>query len=174
MVFKWGKRDDTTFKRNLHNISESMTVTTNTISVKGRRITYISDPLDPQDAVTLGYLKSNYELQSIGGTSSRPPPPPTQPLTEINAHNLRVINLGDPLHELDAINKRYLLNEINKLGNFDSILQKKTITLDRSGNNFTAYNNRVTNIGSPKSSRDAVNLSYMIEYVEKKFAELKI
>ena len=72
------------------------------ISMNNHKLVNLSDPIEPQDATTRGYVKNftRNNFLKLDGTNNME--------GDLNVDNHKIINLSDPVDGGDVINKSYL------------------------------------------------------------------
>ena len=77
------------------------------LSMNNHKITNLSEPIEPEDAATRGYIKNftRNNFLKLDGTNNME--------GDVNADNHKIINLSDPVDDGDVINKSYLESTTN-------------------------------------------------------------
>ena len=133
------------------------------INMSGHKITNISTPSNPGDIVNKSYVDSeitnisnslNNYLPLTGGTMAG----------TINMGNHSITNVNNPTNTNDVANKFYVDTSISSLSN-----SLKSLYLPLSGGTLSGTlnlsNNRIMGVGTPTSNNDAVNKSYVDNYI---------
>ena len=112
------------------------------LSMNNHKITNLSEPIEPEDAATRGYIKNftRNNFLKLEGTNNME--------GDLNADNHKIINLSDPVDDGDVINKRYLESTTN---NF----------LRRDGGELNLSNDKIVNLSEPTEVQDAATKQYV-------------
>ncbi|MBF5051166.1 hypothetical protein CLAVI_000802 [Candidatus Clavichlamydia salmonicola] len=133
-----------------------------TLNLDGNRITGLSDPLDPLDAVNLAYIldalsnitDTHSALALSGGSLSGP----------LNLQGHSITGVPAPLEPLDAVNLAYILDALNDISmEFSSLLPLRGGILR---GHLDLGGNSITGLSDPFLPTDAVNLSYFLKKIE--------
>ena len=116
------------------------------LSMNTHKITNLSEPIEPHDAKTRGYVKNftRYNFLKLDGTNNME--------GDLNADNHKIINLSDPSDDGDVINKSYLESATNNLFRRDGS--------DSIGGELNLSNNKIVNVTNPTLAQDAVTKHY--------------
>ena len=110
------------------------------LSMNTHKITNLSEPIEPEDAATRGYIKNftRNNFLKLDGTNNME--------GDLNADNHKIINLSDPVDDGDVINKSYL---------------ESTTNFRRDGGDLNLSNNKIVNLSEPTEVQDAATKQYV-------------
>ena len=116
------------------------------LSMNTHKITNLSEPIEPQDAATRGYIKNftRNNFLKLDGTNNME--------ADLNVNNNKIINLSDPVDDGDVINKSYFESTTNNLFRRDGS--------DSMGGELNLSNNKIVNVANPTSDHDVANKAY--------------
>ena len=112
------------------------------LSMNSHKITNLSEPIEPKDAATRGYIKNftRNNFLKLDGTNNME--------GDLNVDNHKIINLSEPVDDGDVINKSYLESTTN---NF----------IRRDGGDLNLSNNKIVNLFEPTEVQDAATKQYV-------------
>lgn len=124
---------------------------TGNISMGGYNLISLANPVNPQDAVTLQYLQSNY-LSSGGGFGGAATMGGT-----LNMADQSITNVADPTAPTDAANMAYVDTKVAKAGD---VMTGPLIMSNPSGLAYIdlGTTNKIVNSADPINPRDLINL----------------
>ena len=115
------------------------------LSMNTHTITNLSEPIEPQDATTRGYVKNftRNNFLKLDGTNNME--------GDLNADNHKIINLSNPVDDGDVIIKSYLESTTNNLFRRDGSDSMGDLNLS----------NKIVNVANPTSAQDVATKHYV-------------
>ena len=134
----------------------------NNLSLGGHRVSGMSNPVADQDGVNKRTLEDMIQAQQLYFEEHFVPADAVSQLRgPVSFNGQKILNLGDPTNNDDAVNLRTLQTEFSQ-NNMKKL--PNCLRLDGSSeltNDLTMSNNRITNLANPISLKDAVNKGYV-------------
>ena len=133
------------------------------LNLSGHRIINIESPTSNNDVVNKSYVDT--QITNISDSISGYLPLSGGTMTgTINMGNHSITNVNNPTNTNDVANKSYVDTSISSLSN-----SLKSLYLPLSGGTLSGTlnlsNNRIMGVGTPTSNNDAVNKSYVDNYI---------
>ena len=118
-------------------------------NINNKRLCNVGDPKTDNEAVNVKYVKQN--SITLSNTSNH-----------FDVKMKKITNLADPQEPFDAVNKIYCENTMKT-----SLINRIPVKV-KDGSVYSFKNNRVTNVASPISKLDVVNVETILLYLIKK------
>ena len=138
----------------------------NDLSVGGHRVTGMANPQLDQDAVNKRTLDDMIQAQRLYFEEHFVPADAVSQLREpVSFNSQRILNLGDPINNDDAVNLRTVKIESSQNNMMEL---SKYLRLDGSSeptNDLTMSDNRITNLANPTSPKDAATKKYVDDLI---------
>jgi len=136
-----------TYFNNTYMRRDGTTAFTADISMDNHRLVYVTNPVDPQDAVNKRYVDDNF--MSLSGMSTM--------IGDLDMGGFAITNLAAPSNGADAVTKDYADTKVAKAG--DTMTGPLSMS-DASGLAFIdmGTTNKIVNLADPVNARDAMNL----------------
>jgi len=138
----------------------------NDLSVGGHRVTGMPNPQKDQDGVNKRTLDDLIQAQQLYFEEHFVPADAVSQLRgPVSFNGQKILNLGGPINNDDAVNLRTLQSEISQ-NNMRELMN--CIRLDGSSettNDLTMSDNRITNLVNPTSPKDAATKKYVDDLI---------